>query len=431
MTKRPLEDSDNAIPTAKKYKFDSRYCKYGCGRPVADGRTRNGNKYDTCCRNCALHHQNKNKGKKSSFKHSDECNQKLNSSLRKFNFKLLGKKTRDTPHHGGEDTSRKYICCIDDKYYYRIWKGINYNSYVLIHPLKYITNQFTLNKYMEAFDYEKHTTDDDNILNTTTKFKIISSIQKFNLSPSLSQFIANRLKGQNLSQDTAWNQPHDDIFVDGEVVLSGISFMCHKLRYKDVLKSNYVSPELYNSFPFSDIESRSSCILSNCSGDTTFDHEYELFKAMNEWLKQNGCDIIPDGFDHIDEIVNSNNNDCQLTEDYLYDLRRDMVHEYIYYNKLQSVFTNVKKIEIFRELNRNVEWNLEKQKPFAIAIQTGWKECNMDILNVLLMMIEPILTSDSLKERRLKFWKTKTKEIYDAIGQEACDKLREMQIKDK
>ena len=192
MAKRKHPDSDgedDLMPQRKRHKADISYCKYKCGRKAADGKTRTGNRYDTCCRNCAVFNQRKHNKDKTKPDHDAECDKKFVDG---YSFKLMGSKSRCTAHHRRQETSRKFIFCINDKYYYRLWNGINHNDYVLIHPLKYVTDKPSLDTYMQAFSYQKdlHTF----VLTDALKLKIISSIQQYDKSPSLAQFIEQNAK---------------------------------------------------------------------------------------------------------------------------------------------------------------------------------------------------------------------------------------------
>ena len=165
------DDEDDLMPERKKHKANTSHC----------------NNHDTC----SVLNQRKNNKDKTEPDHDAKCDKNF---LDDYSFKLMGWKSRFTSHHGGQETSRKFIFCINDKYYYRIWHGINYNSYVLIHPLKYVTDKQSLDKYMQAFSYNKDGSGHTFTLSDAQKIKIISSIQQYDKSPSLAQFIKQNAK---------------------------------------------------------------------------------------------------------------------------------------------------------------------------------------------------------------------------------------------
>ena len=84
--KRKLEENEEeqiSEPATKKQKIDPSFCKIGgCSRLCNPGNTKSGNKFDTCCRNCA---KNGGTTKVNKIYHDFECNQRI-YSLDIFHF---------------------------------------------------------------------------------------------------------------------------------------------------------------------------------------------------------------------------------------------------------------------------------------------------------------------------------------------------------
>eukprot|EP00485_Elphidium_margaritaceum_P020031 CAMPEP_0202734808 /NCGR_PEP_ID=MMETSP1385-20130828/188878_1 /ASSEMBLY_ACC=CAM_ASM_000861 /TAXON_ID=933848 /ORGANISM="Elphidium margaritaceum" /LENGTH=88 /DNA_ID=CAMNT_0049401191 /DNA_START=695 /DNA_END=958 /DNA_ORIENTATION=- len=87
-----------------------------------------------------------------------------------------------------------------------------------------------------------------------------------------------------------------------------------------------------------------------------FDAECHVHEMLNKWLRSLGCDTVPDGCE-IDELDLAEISG--LSEDYFCDLKRDIMREYIHYNKVQQAMENTKTAALLKQLHRKIEWNEE------------------------------------------------------------------------
>ena len=339
---------------------------------------------------------------------------------------------------GEEVSSIKYMVCVDDKYWYRIWHGQstgNGGDYVLIHPSKHIVDKEIANKFFQSnsqrgwncFDYLNDSTFDSDfnqLLDDRIKSKVLESIANRTHGPPLNEEIATRIQNANIvsihsrygdwdrSASFEYNVPHDDVLVHGQLgtVIPGLSAIAHYLRTGNVEETGYISNELYNAFPFSDVDTAESDVLSACSMSDVMERKGEIFSAMIQWFKDHGVQTLEDRKYALNE----------KGVDKLSEFEHLCIREYIWERKLQRVVDEHygwgdsiqrEEVDLFRTLSRKIEWNEEKQGTIRQAIQETWTECCDYIVHILLEMIEPVLTKEVLAERRLEFWKERNQRL--------------------
>eukprot|EP01084_Bolivina_argentea_P255636 430067_1 len=403
--KRKLENDSNIQPSKriKLHSSNSSRCSANCGRLRFESTK--------CCNQCCEKPY-----------HSLECDER---ECKNYVFKLLAFKSRDNTKY--ERSSSKYLIQVTDSennnYYYRIWLGELDTQYVLIHPLKYVTNSPTINEYIEAFNYDTNLKNDKysshyyshkDLVGKLFAIEIIDNIYELQQSKSLCEFITNKNaemkneKYHSMSLQQRYFHHKYRFQISNKNDLNSIfrDDIQQKMDKHQKCLQNMIPTDLLNNFPFSDIETDSSVVLTNCSGDTRFGVFYKLDKELTEFAKNNADKIDNENGYGFEWEYESDEwgGDAVGTKSPVVRIC-DLYDEYIYFSKLTKIFESKRKEQIFNKLYLEIEWNEQKQMVFYEAIMDGWKECNNDIINLMLKMIAPMLTAQDLKQRRLELWK--------------------------